>query len=398
MITAIQAVPSGYAVSSPLPSGQVTQPAQKAKSLLSVPGVIVTLGATSPLPLTYNAAGLFTSLLTSLSAPGSTTIPVDAANTAGTVTDLAALLGLGATATSSGVPNASDGLQNLPATTSQALTGLLTSDLIPSSAGSADTLAINQALARQLAIDLNSSATGLGATTSAASTFSATGILQGLPPDLRVQALNSLLSTDLGLAAAAPLGSIGTAATTTNTGSVSTGITTAATTATPPNADIALALNSLLLANANLTTTSTGAVSSGITGTTTNTGTVSSAIPAVAAAPAAAIPAGTIAATPATATVVAASNATTTAAAGNASNTPEAASTLAGNFLLNSDAQAMANIAWNPAYANSVAELYVNMAISSSKQASAAALPNTTDIVQPVPAVPPVNAVPRYTG
>jgi hypothetical protein len=61
MATAIQAVPSVITVSRPLAPWAISPLAQRADSLFIVPSVIVALGANSPVPLTYNSAGLFDS-------------------------------------------------------------------------------------------------------------------------------------------------------------------------------------------------------------------------------------------------------------------------------------------------------------------------------------------------
>lgn len=511
MVTAIPAVSSVYAASTLPSSGPISQLAQNANSLIYFPSVILTLGTTSTVPLTYNAAGLFESLLqvadtsqgtatsataavstantanaaatatttatgnsatsaadlaaltelatiatnatnatnaavlnasTSLqslpattdqaimallapdanasSASGAGTLTADqtlarqkvadlnsaatALNTATTATtgnsttsvaDLAALLGLDATAISTGALNISANLQNLPTTTAQALMALLAPDVNPTSAGGAGTLTVNQALARQMLIDFYSAAAGLNTTTTtttttpAATAPNATAILQVLPPNSTVQGINSLLSTDLGLAAATLLNSTGTAATTTTAAgnTWTTTVATPATTATPTNADTAL--DTLLQGNAEPTTATTAAVGN--------------AVPPAAATPVAATPT-TIAATPATAAPIAApvataaGNATTTAVAVNPSATPVATTPLANEFLIDYAAQALASITKDPAYANTVAGLYMNVAILRAEQAAATAMPNITDVVAPVKEVPRVNPVTEYTG
>lgn len=87
----------------------------------------------------------------------------------------------------------------------------------------------------------------------------------------------------------------------------------------------------------------------------------------------------------------------TTVAALQTSLTPITASAVSNNFLVDSVAQAMANIEGNPAYANMVAGLYMSAMILRSQQASAT-LPNTSYVVQPISAVPRINAVSPIAG
>jgi hypothetical protein len=117
--------------------------------------------------------------------------------------------------------------------------------------------------------------------------------------------------------------------------------------------------------------------------------------PAVVSVPIAA-PVATVVTVPAVATTVSASNVPNTAVAGNASNIPVNTSVTRPNLLLDADAQALANIGWNPAYANAGAGVYLNMAAINSKQALVASLSNVMAMVQPVTSVPPVNAISQY--
>ncbi len=342
MATAIQAIPSVFAVSSPSALGTTSPLAQRANSLLIVPSVIVTLGANSPVPVTYNAAGLFESLLrvadTTTGTSGAAVVPAPAASNPDTATT---------------------------------------------------TTMVDQTLARQTLIDSFASATGLD-TIGATSVTGNAEIVQGLLSNNAVQPSDSLLSTNLGLSVAALLNSTGTAATTT-TASNGTWITTVATTGNPTSADMTQALNSSLLGNVDLTTSSTPKVRSNATGTTANTGAVSNAIHSMAAA-ATIAPVGTAATTPAT-TPATASNTPSAAVGANASGTPEVTSALADSFLLDSVAQAQATIEGNPAYASAAAGLYMNAMVFHSQQSAAAGPLGTADSVQPVAALPRVSAV-----
>ena len=323
MIAVIPAAPAAYPVSTLSAPGSISRLARTAASLVSVPSVILTFGATSAVPLTYSAAGLFEPLFQSASTSrGAFGSPAATANTAGNATTA----------------------QSLAASTTQALAAMLAPNVNSSSAGGADTLTVSQALDRQLLIDFYSTAAGLDAAT-AASVINATGILQGLPPASAVQAANSLLSNNLGPPATTLLAGTETAATTAPTGR-----------------NVA----------------------------------IGSAIRSVAAEPATANPAATIAATPATAAPAAApvvGNAATTGAGGAVSVAPAADTSLASNFVMDSVAQAAANIAGNPAYANTVAGLYINALIYRSQQEFGATPPSTSDSVQPVTVVSRVRSI-----
>jgi len=79
MATAIQTVPGIIAASSQAALGKMSPLAQRAVSLLSVPSVIVTLGANSPVPATYNAAGSVESFLRAATTPATATSTAAAA-------------------------------------------------------------------------------------------------------------------------------------------------------------------------------------------------------------------------------------------------------------------------------------------------------------------------------
>jgi hypothetical protein len=270
----------------------------------------------------------------------------------------------------------------------------LADDATALSAGSQATLTLDQTLARQMLIDLYSSATGLDAA-AAANAASLADIPQELSANSTAQSINSLAATNLRLSAAALLNSTGTAATTTSA-SNGTSVTALAPTANPTSTDIALALNSSLLGNVDLTAASTGVAGSQTKSTTTNTGTVTNATPPPATTPAAAASTAGNVASPATATTTSSTaigNASTNSAAANASATAQTTSTLANGFLLDSIAQAATTIERNPAYASAAAGLYLNAMIFHLQHATHLDLANIADSVQPVTAMPAINAV-----
>jgi hypothetical protein len=232
-------------------------------------------------------------------------------------------------------------------------------------------------LSRAAGTDFNSAAAGLDSAT-AASVFNTTNILQGVASDSTGLALSHLLAADPVLAAAAPdatekslltqlasdkieaaapLGSTGTTATTTTISSDNTAIIKGVT--------------------ANGTVAATPAV-------------VASAIPATGAAPATAEAAPALADLKATSnntTITASSAPTTLAITENVSDTGAVPSALTANFPADAAAQAAANIASNPAYANLAAALYMNAAIYRSQHGSDVAPPNATREPQPVKAL-----------
>jgi hypothetical protein len=313
--------------------GATAQAAQKSNSPLFSPDVISILsGSASAIPVTYNAAGLIESVL-------------QAAGTSG-----------GASGS----------------VTAQALTALLARNFTPSAPNGADALTANQNLARLLAADPNSAATGMDANAAAAKVYDAAGMLRGLPSDSATMVQNSLLSYELGRAAAA--GRTGTAATTAS------------------GTDATLALKDLLLTNTELTVAAKAAAAGDITDTAADTSSAVSTIRSTAAAaPAVTSAAGAIAATTAaaasSANADAASIATTVAVTGKAGDIAGASSALTSKFLLDSTAQALANIQGNAAYANAVSGLYMSAAIFRAQPALATEL-NTADRVQSVSAVP----------
>ena len=366
MASVIPLIPSvSTLTTSPVP-GLIARLAQQASSQVAVPSVIVSFATTSPFPITYNASGTFDTLLSLASAATATTPAVEAATSG----------------------------QNPVAPLADDTTDDTIDDTTVPSEGNQDTLTLDQALARQMLIDLYSSATGLD-TTAAANAVALADILQELPADSTAQSIASLLTTNLGLAAAALLDSTGTAATTTTT-SNGTAITTLAPAVNPTANEIAPALDSTLLANVDLTAASTAVVGSPTKPAATNSGAASNATAPVAATPIAATatannvaPTATAAATGSTAV----GNALANSAAATAGGTGETTNTLANGFLLDSIAQAATTIETDPAYANAAAGLYLNAMLFHSQQPVTLALADIADTVQPVAALPSVSAV-----
>lgn len=142
MATAIQAVPDVSPISSLSPVKPIPPLVQRAVPLRFVPSVVLTLGTTSPAPLAYNSAGLLAPI----------------------------------------APSAPDSNRS-----SSTVKGMLTT---------------NQALARQIFIDLYSCSTELDAA-AAARYCRATNLLLGLSPDSIAQGINKLLA-NVGLGTASP--------------------------------------------------------------------------------------------------------------------------------------------------------------------------------------------------
>lgn len=332
----------------------VAQLAETIKSLSSLPDVIVTLGTTPTPPLTYTATGLFESLFQVTDAFINTSNSASAAakNNSGTPAvagSRAQTESLSPVATA-GAPNASIARQSLPASPAASLTPLLTQDFNPASVERLDTLTVNQALARQIAISPNTAAA----------------------PD-----------------------NVGTTTSTTANSTVTATTTTTATTATAGNADSTPNSTGALLAGVRPALPSTKVVGDGIVNTAVNAGGANSAIP-VAAEPAT-TPAGIIATAPVT-TAPATSNTVTLAETTSTANLPAATDATLTNFLVDSGALARANITANPAYASAVASFYVSLATPIREPASADSLPNRMESVQPITAVSAASAIAQYSG
>ena len=406
MVTAVQAVPLVGSASSLATVARVSELSLGGNPSLAAPSAILTLGARASAPLTFNAAGLFESL-SQLAADDRDAAPSAPASTApadgrGAISeaDLAALLGLSTSATSSGALNSAVRQQTLPSTTGQALAALL-------SLGGG-TVSSEQAVANLLAIGLNTAATGLDSATSDASVFSATGLLQAVPSGGTARSLDGLRTADLGLAALAlgvnsssgglldSAGSLSGTATDAAGQSLMTVLDRNVSLATVPidsrvnaaadatSGPTAAALDNLLLANLNVGVAERGGVvAAGGVATAATAATNGAGLLAVApATPAAVAIAPAIAATPtAVAAAPAAGNApvavTATAAATTATATTAAppaaavtANTAAGNVQLNPAAQALSNVAANPAYAIAASALYMSAMVFRAQQAS----------------------------
>jgi hypothetical protein len=256
----------------------------------------------------------------------------------------------------------------------------------PLSSDSGGRLTVNETLAREMLNDLYSAGTDLG--TGTTDTSGAAAIIQGLPSSTSLQSINTLLSTDLGLDAAAMMASNGTAATVTTIDKNGNRVTTIAPGALPVSGDNTSDVSSLLVANTGLSPAATTTVPDGTSTANTRLATVNRATPQVAAAPAQVV-------LPATTTAVAPTAANPEAIAGSVTNgtpAPDAASGVADGFLLDSVAQAVANIDRNPAYAGAVAGLYMNALIFNAQQIFADALPDSAQRIQPVSAMQSVAA------
>lgn len=180
-------------------------------------------------------------------------------------------------------------------------------------------------------------------------------------------------------------------------------------------ADPSVLVNLGTLSPVPLTYTSAGLFElTGILPDTTNT--FSTEMNSIVAGPATPTAAGNVAATPATATAIVAATdtgltpagtttvgpaaaaaadiragnatsvATSTAVTAKTNGTAADASALASNFIQDNAAQALDNIASNPAYANIATSLYLNSAIFRAQHLSDVVLPNITRGIQPVTA------------
>jgi hypothetical protein len=412
MVTAIQTIPSALAASVLPILRPISELAQKTRAAIFTPGVIVTLGAVAPQPLIYNAAGLLTSqALQSLDTPQATLPVINNANTPAAaaitatanntaslppVADVVVPLSAGVTDSSPGVVSTLVSVQGSPPTSIQDLTTLLTPDLSVPTAVGVNTVTASQALASQLTVS-NPAATVLDTTPPTSSVFSLTGILPEPPPAATIKALDNLLAADLGIVALAPDIIPGVGGTTTASGStVIAPIIVATTPAISAPAPVPVAANINTtgpqnippLVSVDFAAPATKAAVNGAANQVAN----NAVTPAVVSAPTAA-PVAAVVTVPAVATTVSASNVPNTAGAGNASNTPVNTSATSQNLLQDADAQALANIGWNPAYANAGAGVYLNMAAINSKQALFASLSNVMAMVQPVISVPPVKAI-----
>ena len=361
---------------------------------ISTPSAVVTLGMATTSSVTSNAQTLFNALLQaafgSQSAAGSATATQTAGNAAPTsVADLATLLGFDTSASSSNLLDAAAGSQNIAAVVSQAVTSSLPSGITATATNATDTSSITSSLIQVLADSLNSAASGLDNST-AASLLSASGIVQGQATSDIQQAVNGLLTSNPGLAATI-LNANSTSSSLLDLASAQT-----ATVATSADQSQLTPLTPILsLATASLS------ASSIITTATTSSATVNAITPetVVAATGATATNASTTDTISATATVndVTAAEAavaeTTATSANNASDTTAATSAVANNFLQDYAAQALANIAGNPAYADIAGVLYMSAMILHSQLASADNLPDSSRITQPVYAVHAINSV-----
>lgn len=236
----------------------------------------------------------------------------------------------------------------------------------------------------------NSAITGAESSV-AASVLNPTDVLQGLPSNLSAAALKSLLAIDLGLATtpadatvqslltqlaqemaqtAVPIGGTGTTPTTTSVGSP------AATEASAVAAAVAtIPVTPAVISPPAATPLAVTAVPE------------SSPSPITAAPAAATSTARTPAAAAATRTAVIAN------AGMNASNTSTAVNGAASSINQDFLAQAIATISTDPAYAATAASLYANAAIFRAQHASDAALPGNAITIKPVTPVSQVKSM-----
>lgn len=363
MTTAIQSLQSVFMASTHSGAGSLALPRGQEESLPVVPDVIVTLGAALATPLTYTAEGLFESLFqissttpdTSNSGTASVTSPF-AIGVSGTTTRSAsdtaslsaptALPGLIPPALNRSITAASIPAEIVPAPSVSTITSQRPTGLNPSSVSRADTLTLNQALAANGAIALSTPSLPVNAI---ATTTAAAGNPVALP------AANATFA------------------------SVQTNETVL------PESQLPISANPVIA--------STSTISSGTGSTIINTGIGIATV----AEPSAAIQPDIIA-TSAT-TLAPLTSATATAVAStNVSDTSVVASTPSAALFVDSDAQALANITGNPAYAAAVAGLYVSVAQPPGEQASVATLPNTIESIQPIEAISAASAISQFGG
>lgn len=93
----------------------------------------------------------------------------------------------------------------------------------------------------------------------------------------------------------------------------------------------------------------------------------------------------------------ASSNTVTLAETTSTADLPAAPDATLTNFLVDSGALARANITANPAYASAVASFYVSLVTPIRESASADALPNRMESVQPITAVSAASAIAQYS-
>jgi len=376
MSLVIQPLANTYIVSQTPTLAVVPQAAVTVDSLLVTPSVILSLGATKSVPITYNAAGLFdvllqaannsqaasiaaSSALVSTNATASVSTTATGSVGASLLTDLATLLGISITATSSSTVNTSTAVQSQSATTDQVLLAIGDNSL---SIGNSSSLAITEAMVRLMQIHLYSEVTGLS---TSIDTSGAAATLQNLKTSSIDSSISSLLSPNLVF----PLA-------TTSVGNDSTVVTA-----------VDLAATNALLSAVDLTAPSTAAVSDLTKQSPVSVNATSDTVPTVVATPEATLPVAAVAVTPV------ATAATTSAATVNVDSSTATAGAVSNNFFQDYVTQALANIEGNPAYASTVAGLYMSTLILHSQQASAIALPDTSRTILPIQAVSRVSAV-----
>ncbi len=285
-----------------------------------------------------------------------------------TMAELVALLGIGATATSSTAADSVSGLQTLPAIIANALDSILAENSSLSFASGADMLTVNQTLTHQSSHLLDTPLTGVVSSV-AESILSPTDVLQGLPSHPSAAAFESLLSADPGLAS------------------------------TPANATVRSLQNQLAQVTAQ-TAAAIGATGAAPATPLAAAASTPAAPPALAAVPLSgpappltAAPAAVSAAAVTPAAVAATGKSATTSAGLNAGSTATAVDETVSNVNQDFLAQAIATISSDPAYAATAASLYANAAIFRSQQAADVALTIDSIALKPVSPVSTVKAV-----
>jgi hypothetical protein len=344
MLTAIQAVSSVNTVSLLPPLARVSVLTSEAGTSFVVPSTIVTLGASSAVtdPLTYNAAGLFGSLLQLNELNQTAANGAEPATGGVTLNDLAALLGLDSdtlTNTAAGLLDTPLNLQSLPASTIQALTTLL-EQTANDTTNDTNAIVVNQTLTSLVETALNTGASALEATPAA--------MLAGAASDITADGSNGTLE-DI----ANPVTTVTPAV---NAQLRAATDLTAEATAVEPALETLIALP---VTAASATATTTRARAGDATGNIAGLVTVTSEITT--------------------------DTATTTATASTPAATATSAAAAAATPQLHPAAQALNNISGNPAYAFAAASMYLSAAIARMQPIAATTRPaSAAEAPQPV--------------
>ncbi len=193
----VMAITSSLSVSPPyappaVRAVSVREPNSLAQQIpaLAVPGVAVSIGASAPAPLLYNPAGLLRSLGVADRAGALPSGVVAGTGSAGLQGDLETVLGLNSDSGFLGIADPAGSLADLSAGSRQALVSVLDDS-------QGNDAALRDLLSRALA----ASGSGLDRTRSAATVVGATGVLRSGSAEQALKSLDSLRTTNLGLAA-----------------------------------------------------------------------------------------------------------------------------------------------------------------------------------------------------